>query len=90
MTDLASRVIRSSEVRIAGRRQIGGGAEETAPAVAGRHASARIVAEDAAGATIEVVCECGKRLYVRCAYRGAQTQPARQQPGSAMLQETAQ
>ena len=70
MSDLTSRVIRSDEVKIAGRRQIG--CASAAKAETQSEPAARIVSEDAAGATIEVVCECGRRTFVRCAYRGAE------------------
>ena len=31
-------------------------------------AAVRIVAQDAGGATLELLCECGRRTYVRCDY----------------------
>lgn len=70
------RVIRSDEVKLAGRRRIGCGAQTDAPRQGPASAGARIFAEDASGATLEVVCSCGKRTYVRCDYRRSPSQPA--------------
>lgn len=81
MTQLTSKVIRGDEVKIAGRRQIGCASAGASPAGGQAVASgpvARIMAEDAAGATIEIVCECGKRVYVRCEYSQAGPQPAQE------------
>jgi len=74
MPNQTRRVIKSGEVMLAGRRPIGCAAQaHSAPP---SQAAARIVAEDASGATLEVVCSCGKRLHVRCAYRRPPSQPA--------------
>jgi len=69
------RVIRSDEVKLAGRRRIGRDAQTDAPRQVPASARARIFAEDASGATLEVVCSCGKRTYVRCDYRQSPSQP---------------
>jgi hypothetical protein len=74
-------VIKSGDVMLAGRRPIGCAAECVSSRPA--QAATRIVAEDASGATLEVVCSCGKRTYVRCSYRGSVLQPAAGQPGAA-------
>lgn len=67
MSNQTPRVIKSGDVMLAGRRPVGNGAE----CVSARpsQAAARIVDQDASGATLEVVCACGKRSYVRCNYR---------------------
>jgi hypothetical protein len=74
MPNQTHRVIKSGDVMLAGRRPIGCAVESASPRPS--QASARIVAEDASGATLEVVCSCGKRLNVRCAYRRPPSQPA--------------
>jgi len=81
MPNQTPRVIKSGDVMLAGRRAIG-------PAADGASArpskvSARIVAQDASGATLEVVCSCGKAAHVRCAYRGSSSQPVQAPTGQA-------
>jgi len=91
MIQQTSRVIRSDEVKIAGRRQIGCATAGVSPDSAGPTGpTARLVAEDDAGATIEVVCECGKRVYLRCAYHGAGAARAGQPAETPPIEETAQ
>ena len=74
MPNQTPRVIKSGDVMLAGRRPIGCAAEGASSRPA--QAATRIVAEDASGATLEVVCSCGKRTYVRCAYRRTVLPPA--------------
>lgn len=62
-------------MKLAGRRRVGCGAQIDAPRQHPASTGARIFAEDAFGATIEVVCSCGKRTYVRCDYRRSPSQP---------------
>jgi hypothetical protein len=81
MPNQTHRVIKSGDVMLAGRRPIGSGAE--CGSARPSQAAARIVAEDASGATLEVVCSCGKRSYVRCAYRRSPSQPVPVPTGQA-------
>jgi len=81
MPNQTHRVIKSGDVMFAGRRPIGSGAE--CGSARPSQAAARIVAEDASGATLEVVCSCGKRSYVRCAYRRSPSQPVQAPTGQA-------
>lgn len=78
MPNQTRRVIKSGEVMLAGRRPIGCAAQ--AHSATPSQAAARIVAEDASGATLEVVCSCGKRLHVRCAYRRPPSQAGQAGP----------
>jgi len=75
-------VIKSGDVMLAGRRPVGRDADGASTRPSQAQAAARIMAEDAAGATLEVVCSCGKRSYVRCAYRKS-PQPAPAPTGQA-------
>ena len=81
MPNQTHRVIKSGNVMFAGRRPIGSGAE--CGSARPSQVAARIVAEDASGATLEVVCSCGKRSYVRCAYRMSPSQPVPVPTGQA-------
>ena len=81
MLNQTHRVIKSGDVMLAGRRPIGSAAEGASARPS--QAAARIVAEDASGATMEVVCSCGKRSYVRCAYRRSPSQPGQVPTGQA-------
>ena len=87
MQNQTPRVIKSGDVMLAGRRPIGSAAEGAAASRPGQ-ASARIVAQDASGATLEIVCSCGKHSQVRCAYRTSSSQPA-QSPAGQPVQSTA-
>ncbi len=75
MSQDTPRVIRSGDVKLAGSRRIGCGAQTDAPRHSPASVGARVFAEDASGATLEVVCSCGKRTYVRCDYRRSPSQP---------------
>jgi hypothetical protein len=81
MPNYKHRVIKSGDVMLAGRRPIGSAAEGASARPS--QAAARIVAQDASGATMEVVCSCGKRSYVRCAYRRSPSQPGQVPTGQA-------
>jgi hypothetical protein len=81
MPNQTRRVIKSGDVMLAGRRPIGCAVESAS--LRPSQASARIVAEDASGATLEVVCSCGKRLQVRCAYRRPPSQAGQAGPTAA-------
>ena len=68
-------------MKLAGSRRIGCGAQADTPRQCPASVGARVFAEDASGATLEVICSCGKRMYVRCDYRRLPSQPsAPQQP----------
>jgi len=82
------RVIRNDEVKVAGRRRIGRGAQTDAPRQPPASVGARIFAEDAFGATLEVVCSCGKRTYVRCDYRQSPSQPPAAEQSAAPVTES--
>jgi len=69
MSQDTPRVIRSGDVKLSGSRRIGCGAQIDVPQQNHASAAARVMAEDVSGATLEVVCSCGKRTYVRCDYR---------------------
>jgi len=69
------RVIKSDDVKLAGRRRIGCDARTDTPRQHPASVAARIFTEDASGATLEIVCSCGKRTYVRCDYRQSLSQP---------------
>ena len=89
MSQDTPRVIRSGDVKLAGSRRIGCGAQADAPRHSPASVGARIFAEDASGATLEVICSCGKRTYVRCDYRRSMSQPggAEQIPAGASARQ---
>ena len=61
-----STVLKGRKVTVAGERIIGPGAAAdagTAPQPQGR-----IVQQTDAAAVVEIVCSCGKRLYLHCTY----------------------
>lgn len=62
-------------MKLAGSRRIGCGAQIDTPQHGQASVAARVFAEDASGATLEVICACGKRTYVRCDYRRSPSQP---------------
>ncbi len=62
-------------MKLAGSRRIGCGAQAESPRQRQASVGARVFAEDASGVTLEVICSCGKRTYVRCDYRRSLSQP---------------
>ena len=62
-------------MKLTGSRRIGCGAQINAPQHSQASAAARVFTEDATGAILEVICSCGKRMYVRCDYRRSPSQP---------------
>ena len=66
-------VLKKNEVRLAEPCRIG---EDAREAVCGPAASARIVAQDEAGATVEVTCPCGWKVQLQCLYATAAAKAA--------------
>ena len=61
-------VLKKREIRLGQPRTIG--TESDAPAQAPQ---ARIAQQNDTGATLEVVCSCGRRMQLRCDYATAET-----------------
>jgi hypothetical protein len=68
-------VLKKHEVRLADPCQIGDGAADATPTALAA-ASARIVAQDDAGANVEVTCSCGKKVQLRCLFAASAAQTA--------------
>lgn len=68
MDEPASGIVKRSRVKLAGPRSLG--------TPGSFRPEARIVRQDATGATIEVTCACGRKTYLRCDYAAPTGQAA--------------
>ena len=74
----ATGVIKKSQVKCVGRVTLSAGKADGD----GDHAAveANLLAADEAGAVIEVVCSCGRRLQIACEFAGGAAQADHESP----------